>query len=124
MDKFVKICSFLILTCGVVANSQKLVNIALYKPTFQDDTLHYPATNQNAIWSSEHAVDGKKNCVQPATYNDYSATAVKAEPWWQVDLGGLYNIKKVMVYGQPEKNPSSKEMGRNIALTEKWLFFI
>ncbi|XP_053391785.1 uncharacterized protein LOC128554536 [Mercenaria mercenaria] len=82
------------------------VNIALNKPTYQDGTLTYPEDNRNAIWSSEHAVEGKKNCVRQATYIDYSATALKAEPWWQVDLGGLYNIKKVMVYGQPEKNPS------------------
>ena len=60
-------------------------NLALGKPASQSST----AFGQFA----REAVDGNINIPN---LNSCSRTALEAKPWWQVDLGAVYQIKKVV----------------------------
>ncbi|XP_053400469.1 uncharacterized protein LOC123558234 [Mercenaria mercenaria] len=95
----------IVLTYGLEIYSQRLDNLALYKPTAQLGIFHYPPNNPHALWLSSNAVDGLKVCPVDADYKHYSATEVRAEPWWQVDLGDVYLIANITVYGRPSQPP-------------------
>jgi len=61
-------------------------NLALGKPASQSST----ALGRFA----REAVDGNRHVPN---LNSCSRTALEAKPWWQVDLGAVYQIKKVVV---------------------------
>jgi hypothetical protein len=65
--------------------------------------LGKPAT-QSSLYSTGHAqnaVDGNTNGVfnfQDEELNSVTSTASEIEPWWEVDLQGLYSIKAIRIY--------------------------
>ncbi|XP_053408183.1 uncharacterized protein LOC123559963 [Mercenaria mercenaria] len=72
------------------------VNLALGKPTKQSSTFSYHS-------GPEKAVDGCKS----NTYNSQCITHSREnfEPWWEVDLGKVYPIRKVVIY---RRGPESR----------------
>ena len=61
-------------------------NLAVGKPASQSST----ALGRFA----REAVDGNRDMPN---FTSCSRTALEANPWWQVDLGAVYQIKKVVV---------------------------
>ena len=67
------------------------------------DTFSTVARNKRAHQSSvmgnmsaELAVDGNTNGTVSAKY--CSQTDLQTDPWWMVDLGGVYQVKEVRVH--------------------------
>lgn len=54
-----------------------------------------------SIFSAEKAVDGKDG-PDPETCDCCSTTENSAISWWRVDMGGMYPVKEVMVYGRKD----------------------
>ena len=63
-----------------------IADVALYKNASQSSTLGYTA---------HYAVDGNKNT--DITQNSCSHTLNEQSPWWEVDLGKAYDIKRVEI---------------------------
>ena len=56
--------------------------------------------------SAELAVDGNINTTVAA--GSCSQTQTGDSPWWQVDLGGVYQVKEVRVHGSSDACGSGK----------------
>lgn len=57
-------------------------------------------------WPASNAVDGSKTACK---YDSYLAISGNAYyPWWQVDLGALYDISNITVYGRPNVTHAGK----------------
>ncbi|KAI0230499.1 hypothetical protein LSAT2_019169 [Lamellibrachia satsuma] len=72
------------INCGT-----SLFNVAYKKNTNQSSTQH------GQLGVAEHAVDGNKNTKLGG--KSCTETQLSANPWWWVDLGGEYEIWKVII---------------------------
>ena len=77
-------------------NCQATTNVALNKPATQSSTL----TANGVTGSAFKAVDGNTDGVY--WNGSVSATNNTSQPWWQVDLGGQFNIEQISVYNRTE----------------------
>ena len=76
-------------------------NIALNKTATQSSTL----TANGITGLALKAVDGNTNGVfftVPASNSSVSATNFNTEAWWQVDLGGTFQIDEVKIYNRTD----------------------
>ncbi|XP_052791678.1 uncharacterized protein LOC128225821 [Mya arenaria] len=69
-------------------------NVALNKPAWQ-----YTKDPGAGFWSASNAVDGDKTC-SPVDSHHFTLSGCGNPPWWQVDLGAVYNISRIKVYGR------------------------
>jgi hypothetical protein len=76
-------------------------NIALFKVTRQSSR-----SGSNGKGSSERAVDGNT----AGTWKDESCTMTKESenPWWEVDLGRVYDITGINVWNRAEESAKSR----------------
>lgn len=70
-----------------------LTNIALNRPATQSSTSAW-STNQNPEVDARVANNGD------TISQTYFHTAVEAGPWWQVDLGELFFVEKIVFYNR------------------------
>lgn len=68
------------------------MNLAMGKAATQSSTSTVDGMARNASF----ALDG--NRIGTFSDNSYSQTQNQLKPWWQVDLGQIYNIDKVDIY--------------------------
>ncbi len=80
----------------VGGNCQTTTNVALNKPATQSSTL----TANGVTGNAGNAVDGNTDGVY--WNGSVSATNSTSQPWWQVDLGGQFNIEQIRVYNRTE----------------------
>jgi hypothetical protein len=73
-------------------------NVAANKESFQSST--YIEANLDPLVSSR-AVDGD---ITNSLWYGYSCTHTQDEtnPWWTVDLGGFYDVSKVVIYNRAD----------------------
>ncbi|XP_052794115.1 uncharacterized protein LOC128227522 [Mya arenaria] len=71
------------------------INLALNKNAMQYSQDPLP----DGLWSAENAVDGDKTCT-PVDSTHFTLSGRGNQPWWQVDLGIIYNIDRIKVYGR------------------------
>ena len=70
----------------------KLKNLALGKGTSQSSTEYGG--------NSERAVDG--NISGEFSQNSVTHTSYQEQPWWQVDLGTMYDITNIHIYNRTD----------------------
>ena len=76
-------------------------NLALNRPATQSSTSPW-STNPATDLDASVANDGE-------TERDrFFHTAEEQQPWWQVDLGGLFSIRKVVLYNRSEEKQRLK----------------
>lgn len=74
-------------------NLLTVTNVAKGKPATQSSLY-----NNIAAWNADKGVDGN---TDGNVYNDYCLiTLSEYEPWWQVDLEGVYTLTQVDVYNR------------------------
>ncbi|WAQ98569.1 hypothetical protein MAR_022942 [Mya arenaria] len=73
-------------------------NVALNKPAWQ---YTYNPDSNAGIWSASNAVDGDKTCSYVDSHH-FTLSGYGKPPWWQVDLGAVYNISRIKVYGRKD----------------------
>lgn len=78
--------------CIAVSDAPYHENLALNKPTWQSSTGYGGL--------SARAIDGNTN----GSWGNASVshTGLSAEPWWKVDLQGLFNITEVILYNRTD----------------------
>lgn len=91
---------------GVYSNS---VNVALEKPAFQSST--YPS--QKPPNAAKYAVDGWVDGNYWRRISQH--TDKQLNPWWSVDLGGTFTIKKIVVYNRQD-NGADRLVGFKVQL--------
>jgi len=64
--------------------------------------------DQPSLGPAQKAVDG--NTDQSYSSGSVSATTTENNPWWQVDLGAVYNLEKVVIYNRADAR--SKDLKR------------
>lgn len=74
-------------------------NVALNKVTSQQQKIGYGPDIE--LWPSQNAVDGAKMC-STVTSSTVTLSGYSDSPWWQVDLGALYDIAFINVYGRTD----------------------
>ncbi|XP_060564643.1 uncharacterized protein LOC132723858 [Ruditapes philippinarum] len=75
----------------VPGNRAILVNVALGKKTEQ--------FGRQGTWPSSNAVDGVKEC-QNINDKYLTLSGYSDLPWWKLDLGGLFQIHQVNIFGR------------------------
>ncbi|XP_052791665.1 multiple epidermal growth factor-like domains protein 10 [Mya arenaria] len=89
-------------------------NIAEHKNTSQ--YIDTNPTNRD-VWNANNAVDGVNNCsVVNGDY--YSLSSYSSYPWWQVDLGKVYNIQGIKVFGRKGREADIQLKGFQVHLSE------
>jgi hypothetical protein len=74
----------------------ELVNVAVGKTATQSST-DYKSPASNAVNDVTH---GKYAANGAATNDITHTTASQKNPWWQVDLGAVYDIRKIVVWNR------------------------
>lgn len=56
---------------------------------------------EQGIWPARLAVDGKKECTR-VNNTTVTVSGYSKYPWWLVDLGAIYDISRIVVYGRAD----------------------
>jgi len=83
-------------------SAYELTNLALNRPATQSST---------SVWSTDQnpEIDARVANNGDVISEKYFHTAVEVDPWWQVDLCGLFLVDKIIVYNRhDEKNRLKK----------------
>ena len=87
-------------------------NLALNKAASQSLTLHWAVTpGKEFYWNASYAVDGEKERQERTkeyveSHASCSGTNGEDWPsWWKVDLGAVYAISRVVIYGRTRDPP-------------------
>ncbi|CAG2218646.1 unnamed protein product [Mytilus edulis] len=83
-------------TCHFVANICVALNVAQHKQTTQSSTY----TEGNT--KSENAVDGNYEQDMMLTRCSHTAISSNQPHWWAVDLGAIYTISHVVIFGRSD----------------------
>ncbi|WAQ98583.1 hypothetical protein MAR_022956 [Mya arenaria] len=89
-------------------------NIAEHKSTSQFYAEH---PNYKDFWNASNGVDGINNCnAVNGTY--FTLSSYSLHPWWQVDLGKVYNIQRIKVFGRKGGEEDIQLQGFKVHLSE------
>ena len=91
LTKMMILCSFVISSLSLVVTSNAQENVALGKSTSQSST-GYSLPASKAV-DGKHTGDWRKD-------KDISHTNPESNPWWQVDLGAVYAISKIVIWNR------------------------
>eukprot|EP01083_Nonionella_stella_P138674 422058_1 len=73
-------------------------NLAFGKPTSQSSTADGPYSGDG---EARNAVDGRVDMIREeiksSSYNSVTYTDIETDPWWEVDLEGMYAISEIIV---------------------------
>ncbi len=88
------------------------VNLALGKKTSQSSRA-----GANGAGASDRAVDGRT----AGAWKDQSCTMTKVEngPWWQVDLGRVYDIQQIKIWNRKEESVKARLDGFYVMASTK-----
>ena len=84
---------FLYLIVECTQKNEKLTNVALKKKTFQSSTY---GGRRRKYYSSAQAVDGLSKTFSMTN------KVPRVEPYWYVDLGGIYTIRHIVIFNRPK----------------------
>lgn len=70
-------------------------NVALHKRASQ----YEQNPSKDGTWPAGLAVNGKKEC-NSVTRSTVTLSGYSKYPWWQVDLGAIYDVNEINVYGR------------------------
>lgn len=69
----------------------------------RSNTVNISTSMSSSTGSSnaDKAVDGQKG-PNPETCNCCSTTDNAAVSWWKVDMGGMYPVREILIYGRQD----------------------
>ena len=91
---------------NTTSTSALYYNLAFGKPTSQSSNLG------NDLSNSANAVDGRFDHTGDIIKDQskVTMTEVEKDPWWEVNLGGMFSISKIILYFNSDESTDSSDL--------------